>query len=338
MPGFESGRPIMGPAEAQRIEDEAHAAAARAARTEKAATPPAPTTSRDALIDELRERALDGVACPVCSSTPNGPAIRTTRTRSASPGLWEALAAARAEFQSVKKDRTARIEKEGKQGYEYGYATLDAVLSAIVPALSKHGIALTQPIWQDSNGRTIVSTVLVHGPSGQHVRADFPVPDPAQGEREPLKRVGSSITYARRYTLTSLVAIASEEDDDGHRGEGARGRQEGAESSDAEREGKRIRGKLAGRLRAAFGEGEPWKDRQKVEVVRRCTGKAWAQLEKMPNAELSRLLAERLELTIQDVKDGVPARTWPSSTTTITAPATEAPMSAPADREPGEEG
>jgi hypothetical protein len=59
-----------------------------------------------------------------------------------------------------------------------------------------------------------LTTYLEHGPSQEKVSTWYPLPDPARGQIKP-QAFGSSLTYARRYSVSSLVGIASEEDDDG---------------------------------------------------------------------------------------------------------------------------
>lgn len=127
--------------------------------------------------------------------------------------IAEALAKARAEFEAVRKTKTAKIKGRSKSGKDfemsYSYADLGDVLSAITPALSKHGITPLQAPVRDGNGITIV-TMLLHS-SGQWIRSNLWMPG---GDGKP-QSVGSSITYGRRYALSPMVGVASEDDDDG---------------------------------------------------------------------------------------------------------------------------
>lgn len=101
--------------------------------------------------------------------------------------------------------------------YRTRYASLAAVREAITPALTAHGIALTQLIASQA-GEVVCTTVLWHT-SGQYLSSTLrlPVGKPdAQG-------YGGAITYARRYSLMGICNVAGEEDDDG---ESAAGRTE----------------------------------------------------------------------------------------------------------------
>lgn len=83
------------------------------------------------------------------------------------------------------------------------YADLASVRDACVPVLAKHGIATSQMIVGDR-----LVTAIMHS-SGQWIASEYPLPptDKAQA-------FGSSLTYAKRYSLAAIVGIAADEDDD----------------------------------------------------------------------------------------------------------------------------
>ena len=88
------------------------------------------------------------------------------------------------------------------------YADLGAVMEACKEALNKNGICVLQPV--DSEGMsTFVETVLLHE-SGEWVSSSLRVscknPDNPQ-------EMGSAISYARRYSLQSMMFIPAEDDD-----------------------------------------------------------------------------------------------------------------------------
>lgn len=124
--------------------------------------------------------------------------------------LAKALAAAQGKMPEVPKKRVAKV-KSKRTGVEfsYNYADISDVLAAAIPVLSEHGIAVLQPTEVRDDGRTILRTVLIHE-SGESMESTFPLPhcDDAQ-------ELGSALTYARRYALCALAAIASDDDDDG---------------------------------------------------------------------------------------------------------------------------
>lgn len=87
------------------------------------------------------------------------------------------------------------------------YADLAAIRDAVAPALAKNGIALLQVIGGDDNG-AFLTTRLVHS-SGQWIESVHPLPASAKPQE-----FGSSLTYARRYSLAAICGISAEEDDD----------------------------------------------------------------------------------------------------------------------------
>lgn len=121
--------------------------------------------------------------------------------------IAKALAAAQGEFGPVVKNRTANV-KSDKGNYTYDYADLATVLEAVRPVLCKHGLALTSVPGNPNSGKVGVRTLLLHE-SGESLEAYMEAPC---GPR--LQDAGTAITYLRRYTISSLLGIASEEDDD----------------------------------------------------------------------------------------------------------------------------
>lgn len=137
------------------------------------------------------------------------------RTSEAIADIALALAAAQAEFTPVEKKRQGKIEGESKnsgKGYSftYAYADISDVLAMALPILAKHKIATMQPTVMDGNVLTIV-TRLIHGGTGQWIESDYPVCS-LTGDH---KKMGGSLTYSRRYALTSLLGIAPDDDVDG---------------------------------------------------------------------------------------------------------------------------
>lgn len=92
------------------------------------------------------------------------------------------------------------------------YAPLPDVLNVVRPLLSKHGLCVVQSPSNGEGGTIVISTLLLHT-SGQWIEADPLVLKP---EKTNPQGAGSAITYGRRYTLSALLAVCSEDDDDGN--------------------------------------------------------------------------------------------------------------------------
>jgi hypothetical protein len=119
--------------------------------------------------------------------------------------LASAFAAAQGELDDVTK---------GSKGYGYMYADLPAINRVVRPVLARHGLAVVQHVTGGITEATI-ETVLMHK-SGQWLSSgEMAITvEPKKGLSQ-AQCLGSSITYARRYQLSALLAISSHEDDDG---------------------------------------------------------------------------------------------------------------------------
>jgi hypothetical protein len=119
--------------------------------------------------------------------------------------LAKALAEAQLEYPAIGKDKTARAGS-----YQYDYADLASILDAVRPVLAKHGLAVVQSASAEQHVVTVV-TRLLHA-SGQWIESSLSV----EAENAAPQKLGSAISYARRYGLLALAGVApGGEDDDG---------------------------------------------------------------------------------------------------------------------------
>lgn len=96
----------------------------------------------------------------------------------------------------------------------YKYLNLATLLKNIKPIFEKHDIAFSQKVTFNGtgDGRQSIGTVetIIFDGNEQQVVCSYPffvTGDPQQ--------VGSAITYARRYSLTTVLGIFPDKDDDG---------------------------------------------------------------------------------------------------------------------------
>lgn len=87
------------------------------------------------------------------------------------------------------------------------YADLGAVIDACFGALHANGFAVMQPCGADENGQ-FVETILAHSSGHTFTSKVYLIVD-----RQDMQRVGSAITYARRYGLLGMAGLAPEDDD-----------------------------------------------------------------------------------------------------------------------------
>jgi len=94
------------------------------------------------------------------------------------------------------------------------YTTLASVWDAIRKPLSDNGLAVVQIVTTEPDGMYLL-TRLMHS-SGQFVQATYPIAAGDSRGVSAAQAVGSALTYARRYSLTALVGVVSDDDDDGN--------------------------------------------------------------------------------------------------------------------------
>jgi len=126
--------------------------------------------------------------------------------------LAAALAKAQAELVNPEKSLAATIRSEGAGGAEqtFRYAPLSSGLDIVRKTLGQHEIATVQTTSIDqAAGMVSLTTVLAHA-SGEWIASDWPVC--AIADTATPHRMGAALTYARRYALFTLVAIAGEDD------------------------------------------------------------------------------------------------------------------------------
>jgi hypothetical protein len=123
-----------------------------------------------------------------------------------------ALAKAQADITNPEKSLTATIRspfpREADRSFRY--ASLANGLDLVRKSLGRHEIATVQTTSiDDAAGLIRLTTTLAHS-SGEWVSSDWPV-CPVSETAAP-HRMGTALTYARRYALFTLVGLAGEDD------------------------------------------------------------------------------------------------------------------------------
>jgi hypothetical protein len=119
--------------------------------------------------------------------------------------IWQALHAAKQELGKVPKDSTNPFFKSK-------YFDINGLLDVAEPILHKHGLFVIQPI---ADGKVV--TKIIHAASGDSIESELQLSD----SKDPQKH-GSEITYYRRYTLQSLLAMQADDDDGNAASKGAK--------------------------------------------------------------------------------------------------------------------
>lgn len=116
--------------------------------------------------------------------------------------IAKALLAAQRQIEGVSKDST-------NPHYNSKFADLTAVIDATIPILNKHGIVVIQaPVSPTYEGHLALNTTLLHE-SGELISGVAVVP---LSKQDP-QAYGSAMTYARRYSLASIIGLKTLDDD-----------------------------------------------------------------------------------------------------------------------------
>lgn len=121
--------------------------------------------------------------------------------------LTEALSKAQIAFLPIK--RTEKVDFQTTKGRrKYNYAPLEAVIEATRKGLSDNGLAIIQTL-KLVGENTVLETLLSHS-SDEWISGEAYV---GKQDQDPQSE-GSALTYKRRYGMSAILCLASEEDDD----------------------------------------------------------------------------------------------------------------------------
>lgn len=124
--------------------------------------------------------------------------------------LASALAGVQLHLEPVAKDKT-------NPAFKSRYATLDAIMESVRGPLAGSGLCIIQggdEAVYNTEGHIVgvsVETMLAHA-SGEWISATFASPL----EKHTPQGLGSAVTYLRRYGVSALLGLATEDDDDGN--------------------------------------------------------------------------------------------------------------------------
>lgn len=107
----------------------------------------------------------------------------------------------------------AKLNKSNPH-FKSKYASLDSVIDAIKPALSKNGLWFTQT-FHNIDGYAAVETTIIHSSGETMSCGTICIPL----EKKTPQGYGSALTYARRMSLSTSFGIFADEDDDANAAE-----------------------------------------------------------------------------------------------------------------------
>jgi hypothetical protein len=119
---------------------------------------------------------------------------------------------------SIKKDATANM---GQGKPKYTYAKLANIVNEITPILCDHGFSITTPATTvtDAKGQIVVTVkaTLTHR-AGHSEMTPLSGPVDISGAKSTIQGIGSSITYLQRYSVLSVLGLATDDQQDADEG------------------------------------------------------------------------------------------------------------------------
>jgi hypothetical protein len=103
----------------------------------------------------------------------------------------------------VKKEVGSLSKTATNPFFKSKYFDINSLIEQVDPLLEKNGLILLQPIKENK-----VLSIIYHVETGQNIHSEMILPN----LQDPQK-LGSAITYYRRYTLQSLLGLQAEDDD-----------------------------------------------------------------------------------------------------------------------------
>lgn len=171
---------------------------------------------------------------PETEQKPQGEKVRVelASEQKKHPNIYAALSAFQGELKPMAKTGKVSFEA-GKGKVEFAYTPLGEIMSTIYPLLSKHGLSVRHEITEKGVEAilthetylltpvlyTTTATVgerndeikeLAHSKPQNEIRSGIV----AITKGAQMKDTGAAITYARRYSLTMVLGISSEDDKD----------------------------------------------------------------------------------------------------------------------------
>lgn len=115
-------------------------------------------------------------------------------------------------FAKTQQEMKQPLKDANNPFFKSKYVPLENVVEAITESASKNGLSFTQFPSSDEAGNVTVGTLVMHS-SGEWIEYDPIKMKPVKNDPQ---SIGSAITYAKRYALSAIFGITSDQDDDGN--------------------------------------------------------------------------------------------------------------------------
>lgn len=95
------------------------------------------------------------------------------------------------------------------------FTSLGVMIEIVQPILGKHNLSISQFPTTDEKGYVGITTILLHAPSGEWMTSTVTLPLVDEKKKNTAQLAGSIISYLRRYSLSAILGLYSDEDIDG---------------------------------------------------------------------------------------------------------------------------
>lgn len=123
-----------------------------------------------------------------------------------------AMAKAWSDLTNPKHNASVKVNTKNGGSYKFEYTDLGGIIDAIKPIYKENGISIIQNPYTDYvDGKLFISveTMLLHS-SGEWMMSD-PLKMPANNS---IQDMGGQVTYMKRYSLSAMLGLSTEKDDD----------------------------------------------------------------------------------------------------------------------------
>lgn len=108
---------------------------------------------------------------------------------------------------NIQKEVGAITKDSSNPFFKSSYFDINGLLTELKPLLNKEGLVVLQPL-TNIDGKLALETLVIDEKSGDQIKSVCVLP-----ENTDPQKLGSAITYFRRYSLQSLFLLQSEDDD-----------------------------------------------------------------------------------------------------------------------------
>ena len=112
---------------------------------------------------------------------------------------------------AVQAEVSPIVKSEDNPFYKSKYFDINKLIEVVKPVLTKHGLVVLQPLSHLVVGDQIVpaiTTTIIDAATGEKITSTTPLMQGSDAQKH-----GASVTYFRRYSLASLLALESIDDD-----------------------------------------------------------------------------------------------------------------------------